>query len=381
MKLRPARPDDVLALTKIMHTAKASWGYPEELMSQWRQHWTITPDHLTELDLIVAEDNGRPVAFSGGKTSGNRTFDLEYLYVAPDRHGKGAGALLLRRCEDRARQLGCEKMALRSEVNAGGFYERHGYDRVGQEPSQMAPGRFMPLMERQLTETVFPVSNVALSLSAAPWDFETENPEPIAAHFAEKQRQIPELWNGRTLKLTAHSFKGGVLTGQCTECSYAAFLTWRDWGAPDLTTFNLFGSAVIRSSEGALLYGVMSPHTATAGLVYPPGGNLDPSDVSPNGSIDIHGSIARELEEETGLTAETLVRGQTLIVFDGPRISVAQVFDSNRPADDLRTDMIAHSKASEEQELADIRIIRQAEDLMCPEIVPYARDLGRYLFG
>jgi GNAT superfamily N-acetyltransferase/8-oxo-dGTP pyrophosphatase MutT (NUDIX family) len=379
LKLRAARAYDAPALTKIMHDAKAAWGYPEDLMRQWREHWQIIPEMITDHKLIVAEDAGHAIAFSGLKQNTPRSVTLEYLYVSPSAQKKGIGTLLLQRSEDRARQIGCDKVTLRCEVNAGVFYERRQYKTVGQEPSKMAPGRFMPLMEKTLAGNVVPISEITLSVSSNPWDFETDNAAEISAHFAEQQRRIPELWNGRTLKLTSHSFDSGALTGVCTECSYAAFLTWRDWGAPDLTTFNLFGSAVIRSSDGALLYGVMSAHTATAGQIYPPGGNLDPSDVGPTGLIDIRGAIARELEEETGLRLNDLVPDDLLIVFDGARISVAQVFDSDRSAEALRHDIIAHSMASDEKELADIRIIRSGRDLTDPKVASYARALGNHI--
>ncbi len=41
--------------------------------------------------------------------------------------------------------------------------------------------------------------------------------------------------------------------------------------------------------------------------------------------------------------------------------------------------MIEHSMASEEQELADIRIIRSRTDLEDPAIVPFAREIAEYL--
>lgn len=381
LKLRLARPDDAPTLTKIMHQAKASWGYSEELMREWRDHWQITPALLQELDAIVAEENGTPIAFSAIKTTSDGSAGLDYLFVAPEFQNQGTGALLLKRTEDLARQSGCTRITLSSDVYAGSFYDRHGYKTISSKPSKMAPGHYTPQMEKTLSSYVFPISDIDLKSSCQTWPFEAANRNDIADYFSEKQRQIPELWNGRTLKLTGHSFENGVLTGVCTECSYAAFLTWRDWGAPDLTTFNLFGSAVLRSSEGALLYGVMAQHTATAGQIYPMGGNLDPSDVTESGSIDMHASIARELEEETGLSAAQLDRAELLIIFDGARISISQVFDCGRPAEELRNAINAHSQASEEKELADVRIIRTLDDLKDPAIIPYARDLGRYLLS
>jgi N-acetylglutamate synthase-like GNAT family acetyltransferase len=193
LKLRAAHADDAPALTQIMHDAKASWGYPEDLMFQWREQWQITSDMITERAMIVAENAGHAIAFSGLKQNTPQSATLEYLYVSPGAQKKGIGTLLLQRSEDRARQIGCDKVTLRSEVNAGGFYERRQYKTVGQVPSKMAPGRFMPLMEKTLLGNVVPISEITLSVSSNPWDFETGNATEISAHFAEQQRRIPEL--------------------------------------------------------------------------------------------------------------------------------------------------------------------------------------------
>ncbi len=42
LKLRPATEADVPALTDILHRAKASWGYPEEKMAEFREYWQIS---------------------------------------------------------------------------------------------------------------------------------------------------------------------------------------------------------------------------------------------------------------------------------------------------------------------------------------------------
>jgi 8-oxo-dGTP pyrophosphatase MutT (NUDIX family) len=236
-------------------------------------------------------------------------------------------------------------------------------------------------MDMTLPPSVHKLASLDITLSPDPWPFETANAAAIAAHFEAAKERIPLLWNGRTLKLTRHDFSAGAFTGVCCETSFAAFLAWRDWGAPDRSARNLFGSAILRCADGALLYGVMGGHTATAGLVYPPGGNLDPQDVTPDGSVDVISAIDRELEEETGLAAGDLRRGDLLVAFDGPRVSIAQVFDTDRAAEDLRRDILHHSAASEEQELADMRIIRRPGDLDIPGIVPYARAIGDYMLA
>ena len=379
LKLRPATPADAPALTGILHRAKASWGYPEDKMAEFREAWGIGDATIRSIRITVAEDDSGPIAFSGVIPEDEDTLLVDYLFVDPPMHGQGIGSLLLKRAEDIARQDRRTRLRLESDAHAGAFYEKHGFRTCGTRPSEMSPGHDIPLMEKRLPACVHALSRVDLRVIARPWRFETENENEIAAHFEEARKRISLLWNGRTLKLTEFSFQNGVFEGCCSESSYAAHLAWRDWGAPDASAFNLFGSAIIRSRCGALLYGVMAPHTATAGMIYPPGGNLDLSDVTPGGKVDVIRAIDRELAEETGLRGETLRRAELLAAFDGPRISIARVFDCDVDAADLRGSILAHSAASDEQELSDIRVIRSRADLEDPSIVPFAREIADYL--
>ncbi|MEP3428803.1 MAG: GNAT family N-acetyltransferase [Roseibium sp.] len=381
LKLRPATIADAPALTDIMHRAKASWGYAEETLAEYYQRWRVTEDLIQTMHFVVVEREGIPIAFSGCSVTDTDTLKIDYLFVSPDAQNEGLGSLLLIRIEDLARKLHASGLYTRSEVHSGGFYEKLGFVTVGSEPSQLAPGKTMPLMEKSLPSTVHSVSSIDLALSNQPWAFEVSNKAAIAGHFEEAKNRIEHLWNGRTLQLTGYQFVDGVFTGTCADSSFAAYLAWRDWGAPDPTAFNLFGSAILRTNDGALLYGVMSEKTATGGLIYPPGGNLDPTDLTPDGKVDVEGAIYRELEEETGLTREDVIIGDLLVAFDGPRISVARVFDVDSPANDLGRRIIEHSMASEEQELADIRIIRTRQDLDDPAIVPYARAFAEYMLS
>lgn len=379
LKLRPATLADAPALTGILHRAKGSWGYPEEKMAEFMDTWGIDKATINSLQMTVAEQDGVPLAFSGVTQESTDTLLVDFLFVDPKAHGKGIGSLLLKRAEDVARQMKLSRLYLESDAHAGSFYEAHGFRTMTTRPSEMSPGKDIPLMEKLLPSCVHKVSKINLTVTDRPWRFESENEAEIAAHFKEAQKRIALLWNGRTLKLTGYEFQDGDFTGQCSESSYAAHLAWRDWGAPDASAFNLFGSAIVRSGDGALLYGVMGGHTATAGMIYPPGGNLDLNDVTSEGKVDVIRAIDRELEEETGLAGDMLTRAELLAAFDGPRISIAQVFDCQEPADLLRRRMLEHSLASDEQELADIRIIRTGTDLQEPAIVPFAREIADYL--
>ncbi|WP_153768300.1 GNAT family N-acetyltransferase [Labrenzia sp. CE80] len=383
IKIRQAHPGDTTALTDIMHRSKAYWGYDDDKMGGFRSAFRICQSDISAYDMLIAERNGKPVGFAGGRlgtAEEAQVYQIVYLFIAPEGIKQGLGLLLLTRLSDLARAGGATLLRLESDHFAVDFYQHNGFQPVDSRPSKMAPTGKIPVLEKAIPTSIVPLQDIKLKLDrGTSWCFETENHAAIESHWQDALRHNPHLWNGRTLKLSGHSFKDGVFEGTCMECSFAAFLTWRDWGAPDLTAFNLFGSAILRSSDGALLYGVMSDKTANAGKVYPPGGNLDPSDVLADGTVDVYGAIFRELEEETGLSRSDVSPGERFAVFDGPRISIAQVLDVDKPAEDLARDIVAFSLASEEQELADIRILRNQGDLYSPDLVSYARALARHL--
>ncbi|MEO1115877.1 MAG: NUDIX hydrolase, partial [Pseudomonadota bacterium] len=90
-------------------------------------------------------------------------------------------------------------------------------------------------------------------------------------------------------------------------------------------------------------------------------------------------AIDRELSEETGLSGDAMRKAELLVAFDGPRISIARVFDCDDEARVLRDSILAHSAASDEKELSDMRIIRSRDDLEDPAIVPFAREIAHDL--
>jgi 8-oxo-dGTP pyrophosphatase MutT (NUDIX family) len=169
---------------------------------------------------------------------------------------------------------------------------------------------------------------------------------------------------------------GGVLTATAVEGNYASFLAWRDWGFPEIGIRNLFGSAAILSADGALIYGVMGGHTANAGRVYPPGGSLEPRDVTPDGRVDVLRSITLELGEETGLDPVEATVGPLYAIFDGPRVSIARVFRFDTLAADLAARIRSFIASEADAELADVSVIRRGDSLDPDRVPPYAAMLA-----
>ena len=149
------------------------------------------------------------------------------------------------------------------------------------------------------------VTSLDLPVQPWPWPFAEERRADIAAHFALKQREKPKMWNGRVLLGRKPVFAGERFSASYFETDFASFLAWRDWGFPDRDVFNGFGMGALRCADGAFVLGEMGRHTANAGRIYFPSGTPDLDDIR-DGAVDIPGSVARELEEETGLSLATI---------------------------------------------------------------------------
>ncbi|POF28670.1 GNAT family N-acetyltransferase [Roseibium marinum] len=139
LKLRPATLADAPALTDILHRAKASWGYPEDRMEEFRAQWRISEATITSLAVTVAERGGHPVAFSGLTPQDDETLLIDFLFVAPEAQSQGIGDLLLTRAEDEARSRNLTRLFLESDTNAAPFYEKRGFRTMATRPSEMQP--------------------------------------------------------------------------------------------------------------------------------------------------------------------------------------------------------------------------------------------------
>jgi 8-oxo-dGTP pyrophosphatase MutT (NUDIX family) len=205
----------------------------------------------------------------------------------------------------------------------------------------------------------------ALDLKVEPWDwpFVVERRAEIDAHFADKQREKPALWNGRILLGRDPVFTDGLMSASYFETDFASLLAWRDWGFPDRSAFNGFGMGALRSADGAFVLGEMGAQTANAGRLYFPAGTPDPGDVS-NGRLDIAANIAREVEEETGLVPDDYRAGAYWdCVVTGASIAMMRILDVESSGDALQRRIEANLASQAEPELSAIRLVRNRSEL------------------
>ena len=228
---------------------------------------------------------------------------------------------------------------------------------------------------------VTPIDRAEIAIQPWQWEFAHARRAEIEQHFARRKLAQPALWNGRLLLLNRYAVRDGVLRGSGFEADYASFLAWRDWDFPDAGVFNIFAAAALRSADGAYLVGVMAPSTASAGTVYFPCGTPDLVDVTAEGALDLAGSVARELLEETGLDVGVLEAepGWTL-VHDRGLLAMMKRLTASEKAEPLRSRILRYLAGEPQPEFSDIHIVRGRDDLepaMPPFLIAYFEQLWR----
>lgn len=207
------------------------------------------------------------------------------------------------------------------------------------------------------------VTELDLPVTARTWPFAEARRAEISAHFAAQQRQRSHLWNGRVLIGTAPVFAAERLSASYFEVEFASFLAWRDWGFPDKDVFNGFGMGALRASDGAFLLGEMGGQTANAGRVYFPSGTPDLDDVK-DGRLDMPASVAREVEEETGLAPhEYRAAPHWDCVFTGVALAMIRTLDVDMRGEALRVKIEANLARQSSPELSAVHLVRKRSDL------------------
>lgn len=210
------------------------------------------------------------------------------------------------------------------------------------------------------------VTRLDLKCGAWTWPFAAERRAEIDAHFARQQAEKPELWNGRVLLGRNPVFSGDRFSADYFEVDFASFLAWRDWGFPDKRVFNGFGMGALRGSDGVFVLGEMAAHTANGGRIYFPSGTPDLDDLR-DGMVDIPGSVAREVEEETGLTpADYTAFDHWDCIVSGAAIAFIRILDVDMPAEAVRRTIEANLATHLSPELAAIHLVRGVADFTPP---------------
>ena len=210
---------------------------------------------------------------------------------------------------------------------------------------------------------IYRVTALDLPVQPFAWPFAETRRTEIAAHFADKQREKPAMWNGRVLLGRNPVFAGDRFSASYFETDFASFLAWRDWGFPDEGVFNGFGMGALRCADGAFVLGEMGQHTSNAGRIYFPSGTPDLDDIR-DGAVDISGSVTRELEEETGIApGEYDSDPHWHCICTGPTVAMIRMLRTPMAGDVVRDRIERNLAAQHQPELSAIHLVRGARDL------------------
>lgn len=225
---------------------------------------------------------------------------------------------------------------------------------------------------------VFAVSSVDLRVIDGTWAFADRHIRDIETHWARRQRETPGFFNGSVVIMTAYAVSGDGrrLSAKFIRTDFRSFLYWRETGWRDESVMDGFGSALILSADGQVLLGRQSDGNLNSGLCYPPSGFIDARDIAADGGIDIDRSVARELHEETGLSAPVLSReGGYVVTIAGPTLSIAVPFRSPLAGDALLREADRHISSHAGSELAQFVLVAAGEPALGLSMPDYARAL------
>lgn len=131
--IRPARPADAGAIVRLHEAAIRERGpvaYDEDQVDAWAANKDPDRYPIDDPDshFVVATRAGTVAGF-GELVPDER--EVRAVYVHPDHAGDGVGTAILDHLEGTAREEGLEGLELLSSKNAVGFYERRGWEPVG----------------------------------------------------------------------------------------------------------------------------------------------------------------------------------------------------------------------------------------------------------
>lgn len=230
-----------------------------------------------------------------------------------------------------------------------------------------------------VTHAIVDVAQVNAKLVPHDWTFSRDRRADIDAHWRALVAEKPKMFNGRVLLQHHGDIRDNVFHADYFATDYSDFIAWQRFGYPPPAVRNGFAMAALRAADGAFLLGEMAAHTVNAGKIYFAAGTPDLDDVRADGSVDLAGSLLRELEEETGLDPSecAAAQGWTLAMSD-TQVAFMRPVILPWPADEARALIRSRIARQAEPELSDIVIIRSAEECAQERMPAFMRTYLRH---
>ncbi len=208
---------------------------------------------------------------------------------------------------------------------------------------------------------IVPVDEIDVRLDPAPHPFERANLPAIAENWRREVAAKPALFDGTIALLSELGYADGRLSGRCHAVRYSTFLYWRRDRVA--TAAHAFAHPMLVSRDNALVAIRMGAHTVNAGRVYFAAGSFEPEDF-PDGQVDAHGNMVREVREETGLDIAAVRRGARHHALATERGTVIfRRYFLDEPADRIASRIRAFIAGESEPEIEGPVVIRDASEL------------------
>ena len=146
-----AKNFDAKTLTDIAVKSKGFWGYSYELIESWREDLTINSKMISDCSVYKFLVDETIAGFYVLNPPKGNAIELEMLFVLPEFIGKGIGKKLLHHSFKEVINFDAKSMTLLADPNAVSFYNSQGFYEIDKKESSI-PGRFLPVLQKDLTE-------------------------------------------------------------------------------------------------------------------------------------------------------------------------------------------------------------------------------------
>lgn len=209
------------------------------------------------------------------------------------------------------------------------------------------------------------------------WAFPRENAAAIAAHWQTRIARAPGMFDGTVLLCCDHAVADRAARLDLFATRYATFTYYRDTRhadarIADARIANAFAAIVPWTSDGAVLLGEMGARTANAGQLYFPCGTPDPDDIQ-GARVDLVGSAARELAEETGLALPDEAETDWVLLEGEGQLAFLRPVRFPETAARLVARIADHLGAEAEPELAGMHVVRGRDDIDAARMPGFVR--------
>ena len=159
-RLRPAAPADTSALVSLAIATGLflpdEAEFPREMLDAFHAGRS-GPDHRVQVWADAPTDPPVGVVYFGPNDMGDRTWDLLWISVAPDRQGQGIGGDLVRYTEKHIRAAGGRLLVIDTSSlprfdATHAFYAKHGYTEVARIPDFYADGDSKVIFTKRMAQ-------------------------------------------------------------------------------------------------------------------------------------------------------------------------------------------------------------------------------------